>query len=187
MADRKIEDYQDILDLPYHVSEHRTHMSMTDRAAQFSPFAALTGYDAAVKETERLTDQRLELDESEQQKLSERLKLLKSRLNDSSIVEITYFVPDERESLAMQNRAQARWLGLHRTSASQMHDKKRKSGGEYSTVTGVVKKLDELQRILIMTDGIIIPIEEIVELNGAIFRSINDSFAWKIILTIYNS
>ncbi|MCC8046731.1 MAG: hypothetical protein LIP12_14805, partial [Clostridiales bacterium] len=165
MADRKLEDYQDILDLPHHVSEHRPHMSMTDRAAQFSPFAALTGYDAAVKETERLTDQRLELDESEQQKLSERLNLLRSHLKDSPIVEITYFVPDERESLAlagwhpalrtgysMQNRAQARWLGLRRTSASQMHDKKRKNGGEYSTVTGVVKKLDEFQRTLIMMD-----------------------------------
>jgi len=123
-------------------------MSMTDRAAQFSPFAALTGYDAAVKETERLTDQRLELDESEQQKLSERLNLLRSHLNYSPIVEITYFVPDER-----------------------------KSGGEYITVTGIVKKLDEFQRILIMTDGTIILIEEIVELNGAMFRSMDESFA----------
>lgn len=148
MADRKIEDYQDILDLPHHVSEHRTHMSMTDRAAQFSPFAALTGYDAAVKETERLTDQRLELDESEQQKLSERLNLLRSHLNDSPIVEITYFVPDEQ-----------------------------KSGGEYTTVTGIVKKLDEFQRILIMMDGTIIPVEEIAELNGAMFHSMDESFA----------
>ncbi|MCC8044217.1 MAG: hypothetical protein LIP12_01800, partial [Clostridiales bacterium] len=90
----------------------------------------------------------LELDESEQQKLSERLNLLRSHLNDSPIVEITYFVPDER-----------------------------KSGGGYSTVTGAVKKLDELQRILIMTDGSIIPVEEIVELNGALFRSMDESFA----------
>ncbi|MCD7842062.1 MAG: YolD-like family protein [Lachnospiraceae bacterium] len=148
MADRKIEDYQDIINLPHHVSQKRPHMSMTDRAAQFSPFAALTGYDAAVKETARLTDQRMELNEEEQQKISERLTLLKSHLNESQVVEITYFVPDER-----------------------------KSGGEYCTVTGVVKKLDEFLRTLIMMDGTWIPVEEIVELGGAMFQSIDDSFA----------
>ncbi|MCC8049322.1 MAG: YolD-like family protein [Clostridiales bacterium] len=148
MADRKTEEYQDIINLPHHVSQKRPHMSMTDRAAQFSPFAALTGYDAAVKETARLTDQRMELNEEEQQKISERINLLKSHLDESRVVEITYFVPDER-----------------------------KSGGEYNTVTGVVKKLDEFHRTLIMTDGTRIPVQEIVELNGALFRSIDDSFA----------
>ncbi|MCC8136688.1 MAG: YolD-like family protein [Clostridiales bacterium] len=148
MADRKIEDYQDIINLPHHVSQKRPHMSMTDRAAQFSPFAALTGYDVAVKETARLTDQRMELNEEEQQKISERINLLKFHLNESPVIEITYFVPDER-----------------------------KNGGEYNTVTGVVKKLDEFRRTLIMTDGTWIPVEEIVELGGALFRFIDDSFA----------
>lgn len=148
MADRKIEDYQDIINLPHHVSQKRPHMSMTDRAAQFSPFAALTGYDAAIKETARLTDHRMELNEEEQQKISERLTLLKSHLDESPVVEITYFVPDER-----------------------------KSGGEYRTVTGVVKKLNEFHRTLVMTDGTRIPVEEIAELGGVMFQSIDDSFA----------
>ncbi|MCC8105721.1 MAG: YolD-like family protein [Clostridiales bacterium] len=148
MADRKIEDYQDIINLPHHVSPKRPHMSMTDRAAQFSPFAALTGYDAAVRETARLTDQRMELNEEEQQKISERITLLKSHLNESPVVEIMYFISDER-----------------------------KSGGEYCTVTGVVKKLDEFHRTLIMTEGTRIPVEEIVGLGGAMFQSIDDSFA----------
>ncbi|MCD7956088.1 MAG: YolD-like family protein [Lachnospiraceae bacterium] len=141
-------DYSDIIHLPHHVSADRPHMSMLDRAAQFSPFAALTGYDAAVKETARLTDRRMELNEEEQEKISERLTLLKTHLGDSPVVEITWFVQDER-----------------------------KTGGEYNTVTGVVKKLDEFHRILVMTDGRRIPVEEIVELGGEIFRPVDDSFA----------
>ncbi|MCD7764909.1 MAG: YolD-like family protein [Lachnospiraceae bacterium] len=148
MADRKIEEYQDIINLPHHVSPKRQHMSVSDRAAQFSPFAALTGYDAAVKETARLTDQRMELNEEEQQKISERINLLKSHLNESPVVEITYFIPDER-----------------------------KGGGEYRTVTGVVKKLNEFHRTLVMTDGTRISVEEIVELGGAMFQFIDDLFA----------
>ncbi|MCD8174746.1 MAG: YolD-like family protein [Phascolarctobacterium sp.] len=148
MADRKIEDYQDIINLPHYVSKNRPHMSMIDRAAQFSPFAALTGYDAAVKETARLTDQRIELNEDERQKISDRLTMLKSCLKETPTVEITYFIPDEK-----------------------------KAGGEYNTVTGIVKKLDEFQRLIVMMDGTKIPIEEIIDVGGAMFRSIEDSFA----------
>ena len=148
MADRKIEDYQDIINLPHYVSENRPHMSMIDRAAQFSPFAALTGYDAAVKETARLTDQRIELNEDERQKVSDRLTMLKSCLKESPTVEITYLIPDEK-----------------------------KAGGEYSTVTGIVKKLDDFQRLIVMMDGTKISIEEIIDVGGAMFRSIEDSFA----------
>ncbi len=148
MADRKIEDYQDIINLPHYISKNRPHMSMIDRAAQFSPFAALTGYDAAVKETARLTDQRVELNEDERQKVSDRLTMLQSCLKESPTVEITYFIPDEK-----------------------------KAGGEYSTVTGIVKKLDEFQRLIVMMDGTKIPIEEIIDVGGAMFRSIEDSFA----------
>ncbi len=148
MADRKIEDYQDIISLPYYVSGNRPHMSMTDRAAQFSPFAALTGYDATVKETTRLTDQRIELNEDERQKVSDRLSMLQSCVKEFPTVEITYFVPDEK-----------------------------KAGGEYSTVTGIVKKLDEFQKLIIMMDGTRIPIEEIIDVGGAMFQSIEDSFA----------
>ncbi|MCD8051819.1 MAG: hypothetical protein LUE89_09095 [Clostridiales bacterium] len=140
-------DYSDIINLPHHVSETRPHMSMRDRAAQFSPFAALTGYDAAVKETARLTDQRAELDEEMKQNLSERLNLIQEDLAATPVVEITYFVPDER-----------------------------KEGGAYNTVTSAVKKIDEFQRLVVLTDGTAIPIDEIIEISGAMFRSLDDSF-----------
>lgn len=148
MTDRKIEDYQDIINLPHHVSETRPHMSMIDRAAQFSPFAALTGYDAAVKETARLTDKRTELDEEMKQHLSERLNLIQDSLAAAPVVEITYFIPDER-----------------------------KTGGTYRTVTGIVKKIDGFQRLVMLTDGTNIPISEISEISGAMFHSLDDSFA----------
>ncbi len=141
-------DYSDIINLPHHVSETRPHMSMRDRAAQFSPFAALTGYDAAVKETARLTDQRAELDEEMKQNISERLNLIQENLAAASVVEITYFVPDER-----------------------------KEGGAYNTAIGTVKKIDEYQRLVVLTDGTDIPIDEIIEISGAMFRSLDDSFA----------
>ena len=141
-------DYSDIINLPHHVSETRPHMSMRDRAAQFSPFAALTGYDAAVKETARLTDQRAELDDEMKEKLSERINLLQENLPAAPAVEITYFIPDEH-----------------------------KEGGAYNTATGTIKKIDEFQRVIMLTDGTGIPIDEISEINGAMFRSLDDSFA----------
>ncbi|MCD7772402.1 MAG: YolD-like family protein [Oscillospiraceae bacterium] len=141
-------DYSDIINLPHHVSETRPHMSMRDRAAQFSPFAALTGYDAAVKETARLTDQRADLDEKMKQNISERLNLIQENLTAAPFVEITYFVPDER-----------------------------KEGGAYCTATGTVKRIDDFQRLVTLTDGRDIPIDEIIEISGAMFRSLDDSFA----------
>ncbi|MCD7946515.1 MAG: YolD-like family protein [Clostridiales bacterium] len=141
-------DYQDIINLPHHVSETRPHMSMRDRAAQFSPFAALTGYDAAVQETARLTDQRVELDEEMKQSLSERLNLIQENLAMAPVVEITYFIPDER-----------------------------KKGGAYSTATGAVKKIDEYQRLVVLRDGTNVPMDEITEISGAMFRALDDSFA----------
>ena len=142
------QDYSDIINLPHHVSETRPHMSMRDRAAQFSPFAALSGYDAAVKETARLTDQREELDEEVKGKISERLNLIQENLTAAPVVEITYFVPDEH-----------------------------KEGGAYNTATGTVKKIDEFQRLVVLTDGAAVPIDEIIEINGAMFHSLDDSFA----------
>ncbi|MCD8367389.1 MAG: YolD-like family protein [Clostridiales bacterium] len=141
-------DYSDIINLPHHVSENRPHMSMLDRAAQFSPFAALTGYDTAVQETARLTDQRVELDDAQKQKISERLNLLQENLAAAPVIEVTYFVPDEH-----------------------------KAGGAYCTVAGTVKKIDASQRLVALTDGTNIPIEEIVDVDGAIFQTIDDSFA----------
>ena len=135
--------YDDIIDLPHHVSATRPRMSMIDRAAQFSPFAALTGYDAAIKETGRLTDERIELSEESRAALDIKQQLLMDNLADRPVVSVTYFVPDER-----------------------------KSGGAYVTVTGQVKKIDEFARLLILTDGVKIPLDEVLDLESGLFNNI---------------
>ena len=89
--------YDDIINLPHHVSPTRQRMSMHDRAAQFAPFAALVGYDDAVAETARLTELRPVLDEQEQKELDMRLRYLADHLKEQPIVHIRYFVPDERK------------------------------------------------------------------------------------------
>lgn len=139
--------YDDIINLPHHTSPKRPRMSMIDRAAQFSPFAALTGYDAAVKETARLTDRRVELDEYEKLALDERLQVIQEHLKEKPEVEITFFQPDER-----------------------------KSGGAYLSVEGTIKKIDYYERNVVMVDGKKIPIDEIYQINGDLFRFLdNDS------------
>lgn len=93
-----MEKYREIIDLPHHVSKTRPQMPMSDRAAQFAPFAALTGYDAAIKETGRLTDERIELDEEALTALDMKYQLLMDALDDKPEVTITYFQPDERKA-----------------------------------------------------------------------------------------
>ena len=115
--------YEDILNLPHHVSKTRPQMPMSDRAAQFAPFAALTGYDAAIKETGRLTDEKIELDEEALTALDMKYQLLMDALTDAPAVTITYFQPDER-----------------------------KDGGKYITTTCAVKKLDDFERRITMQD-----------------------------------
>lgn len=137
--------YDDIINLPHHTSSKHPRMSMIDRAAQFSPFAALTGYDAAVKETARLTDERIELDDSSKMELDERLRLVQENLEDAPEVTITYFKPDDK-----------------------------KSGGAYLSVTGTVKKIDDYGKSVIMQDKQKIPIEEIIQIEGEIFRFIEN-------------
>ena len=137
------DQYNDIIDLPHHVSATRPRMSMIDRAAQFSPFAALTGYDAAIKETDRLTDERIELSEESRAVLDRKQQLLLDNLADRPVVSVTYFVPDER-----------------------------KSGGAYITVAGRVKKVDDYQRLLLLTDGTKIPLDEILDMESELFRSL---------------
>ena len=90
-------DYDDIINLPHHVSTRHPQMSMYDRAAQFSPFAALTGYDDAIQETGRLTEQKIELDEETLEKLDERFQILQEHLGEQPEVRFTYFKPDERK------------------------------------------------------------------------------------------
>jgi len=128
--------YDDIIHLPHHVSQNHPQMPLRDRAAPFSAFAALTGYEAVVDEVGRLTESRLELDEQEIAELNHRLNLLVSKLPEHSTVTITYFVPDER-----------------------------KSGGKYRTVTGAVKKISDADRLIVMEGGDTIPIESIAALD----------------------
>ena len=135
--------YDEIIGLPHHVSKTRPQMPMSDRAAQFSPFAALTGYDAAVKETGRLTDEKIELDEETLTALNMRYQLLMDSLKESPEVRITYFKPDER-----------------------------KSGGAYLTVTGVVKKVDDYERLITMRDGTIIPMDDVLTIEGEMFSEL---------------
>ena len=137
----KSSKYDKIINLPHHVSSTRPHMSMIDRAAQFSPFAALTGYDAAVKETARLTEQKIELDEYEKVALDQRILLLQDHLKDFPEVTITYFVPDER-----------------------------KDGGKYVSITGAVKKIDTYEKQIVLLDKSKIPIENILNMDGEVFR-----------------
>ena len=127
--------YDDIFHLPRHVSEKRKKMSRHDRAAQFAPFAALTGYDDAVEETARLTGQRIELDENEKQLLNEKLQRIEARLGEDLPVCITYFVPDQR-----------------------------KAGGFYHTETGLVKKIILTEQRLEMSSGTVIFLGDIVSI-----------------------
>lgn len=135
--------YDDIIHLPHHVSATHPHMAAIDRAAQFSPFAALTGYNAAIRETARLTDERVELDEYTKDALSDKLQIIAGRLKEHPKIAITYFQPDDK-----------------------------KNGGAYVTAACTVKKIDEHERIVVMTDGTVIPIDEIISIDGQIFETV---------------
>lgn len=132
--------YEDIINLPHHVSKTRPQMPMLDRAAQFAPFAALTGYDSAIKETGRLTDERIELDEEALTALDMKFQILMEALEEEPEVSITYFKPDER-----------------------------KAGGSYLKVTGTLKKLDEYERILMLMNGQKIKLDAVLDIDGDIF------------------
>jgi hypothetical protein len=133
--------YEDIIHLQHHVSSHHEHMSVANRAAQFSPFAALTGFDGAIKETGRLLDQRIELDEDELALLTEKLRIVGEQLGSKKEVEFTFYQPDEM-----------------------------KAGGAYVSVRGIVKKIDEYEHVVVMQDGTWISLEEIVAITGEIFQ-----------------
>ena len=132
--------YDEIIDLPHHVSKTRPQMPMSDRAAQFSPFAALTGYDSAIKETGRLTDDKIELVEESLTALNARYQMLMDVLAEGPEVRITYFKPDER-----------------------------KAGGAYVTITGAIRKIDDFEQIIIMQDGTRIPMGDVLSLEGELF------------------
>lgn len=127
--------YDDMLNLPHHVSKKHPQMPVEDRAAQFAPFAALTGYGAAIKETARRTERKIEPDEDMLAILNRRLEFIRDHISDNLEVSVTFFRPDLR-----------------------------KEGGEYVTVRGIVKKLDIFRHRLILKDETEIPFEDLWEI-----------------------
>ena len=128
--------YDDIINLPHHVSAAHPHMPLIDRAAQFQPFRALSGYEDAVHETARLTDEKVELTEDEKALLDLRLQRLADEISSQPQVTLTCFRPD-----------------------------KKKAGGTYVTVTGRLKKMDDYEGVLILAGGERIIIEDIVTIQ----------------------
>ena len=132
--------YDEIMGLAHHVSKTRPQMPMADRAAQFAPYAALTGYDAVIRETGRLTDARIEPDEEALTALNMKFRLLMDALGDAPEITLLVFRPDTR-----------------------------KAGGAYLTVTGRVRKVDEYARLMTLQDGTKIPMDDILDMTGALF------------------
>ena len=139
MMQRKSKDYSDIINLPHPVSKKHPQMSLYDRAAQFSPFSALTGHEAAIAETGRLTEERTELDEDAKERLDEKLQYLLSRLqvcgSEGLPIRVTYLVPDEK-----------------------------KEGGAYQEYTGSLKRLDAYARALIFSDATEISLDAVYDI-----------------------
>lgn len=135
--DESWKKYSDIIDLPHHVSTKHPHMSPEDRAAQFSPFAALTGHEAAIKETARITDEFVEPDADKKQELDEKLQMIRMALADNKTakVQMIFFKPDGK-----------------------------KSGGSYETITGNIKKIDEYNGLIVFDDKTTVKIEKVIDI-----------------------
>lgn len=128
--------YDDIIQLPHHQSKKRAHMSLHDRAAQFSPFAALTGHEAAIEETERRTEEEITLDDTMIADISDKLYEISQHLSEKWRVSITYFRPDEK-----------------------------KAGGAYLTDVGTIKKINEAEQLVIMDSGMRIKMEQMIKIE----------------------
>ena len=135
------DNYEDIINMVHPTSKKHPKMSMYARAAQFSPFAALTGHDDAVKEAARQTERFIELDEDSLARLNDKLNMIEENIDADIPVSITYFVPDER-----------------------------KAGGSYQTISGIVKRIDEYESAMLMRDGLKIPICRIYEIESEMFK-----------------
>ena len=138
-----IEKYKDIINLPHHISKKYIQMSRYERAAQFAPFAALTGYEDIIEEEGRLTEDRIEINEEAKYVLDRKMQILMNDVVHMPFVSITYFIPDEN-----------------------------KSGGEYVTIDERVKKIDVLKQIIITDKDTSIPVKEIVDMQGEIFKNL---------------
>ncbi|HIT59415.1 MAG TPA: hypothetical protein IAC39_06865 [Candidatus Faeciplasma pullistercoris] len=132
--------YEDIINLPHHVSKTRPQMSLIERAAQFSPFSALDGYDDAVDETARLTDRQAALSDDARTELDRKMQFLKDMISLHPEVTAVYFLPDLK-----------------------------KEGGAYLTAIGRVKKLDDFERAMVFDDGSVIPYDSILAISGEVF------------------
>ena len=135
--------YEDIVNLPPHISKRHPQPSMIDRAARFAPFAAITGYEEMVLEEARVTEERIDLDEGALSLLNEKLNMIREFLDEEPEVTITYFEPD-----------------------------KKKSGGAYVSITGTIKRIDEYEHLVLMDDGKRIRIEEIYNIQGELFYNL---------------
>lgn len=129
--------YDDMIDLQRPVYDDLPPMPLSDRAAQFSPFAAVVGYGDAVEETARFTDSRIVLQEDKVYELNKSLEDIRNRLDEHPVVELTYFVPD-----------------------------KLKAGGKYNEYRGIIKKVDDHEGTIIFEDGVRVPIDDIVSITG---------------------
>ena len=134
-------EYDDIIDLPHHTSSKHPRLPMSSRAAQFAPFAALTGFEGVIAEEGRLTDSFTELDDDMKEDIDLKLELLGGKIGDSLEATFTYFVPDSR-----------------------------KEGGNYRTVTGRIKKIDDIERMIMLRDGTRIRIDDLFSITGDVFR-----------------
>ena len=132
--------YSDMLDMPHHVSSRHPQMPMEKRAAQFSPFAALTGYGDAVEEAARLTDQKAELTDEILDGVNLKLNILSDHLQEKPVIHVTYFQKDTR-----------------------------KEGGRYITVTDTIRKIDKFHKVILMDNGTEVPVEEISAIEGELF------------------
>ena len=135
--------YDDMLHLPHPTSARHPRMPIAERAAIFSPFSALTGHAGAIAETARLTDQKMELDEDTKAELDRRQAVLLEHIAEQPEVTVTWFQPDER-----------------------------KDGGAYFTTTGRLKKINEMNRVLILLDGTSIPLEDVADLESNCFQNL---------------
>lgn len=133
--------YDDIINLPHHISKKHPQMSLYARSAQFAPFAALTGYEEAVKETARETNERIDIEDELKSILDGKLQIILEQIKNHPEISITYFIADSK-----------------------------KNGGEYVTVTGLVKKVDLYNQYIYLIDNTEIPINEIIDISGDIFK-----------------
>ena len=137
------DNYEDIIDLPRFISKNRNHMTNHDRAAQFAPFAALTGYDESIKEAARLVDDQIELSESELRDLDMKFNVIESNIKDRPEVMITYFVKDEN-----------------------------KNGGAYFSKAVTIRRIDLNERIIITTDKEKYRLDDIYDIQSDLFKNI---------------